>query len=589
MSVGFFKLGPMKWVLQEEQDSIKVATVQQVLASGELFPRPLANHLVARGLETKASLVTFFRPALSALHDPMRMKDMDKAVVRIMNAIEKGEKILVYGDYDVDGTTAVSLLVLAFTDWGIDFDYYIPDRYTEGYGISYKGVTYAEEVGASLIIALDCGTKAIDKIKFAQTKGIDFIVCDHHRPGPELPPVVALLNPKQDGCAYPYKELTGCGIGFKLLTALQDALAGSGSLDSPMEAYEVFERYGDLVALSTACDIVDVTGENRILLYHGLRKIRSHPLPGLRALMNLTDNPRTWNVSDLLFFLGPRINSAGRLGSARQAVDLLIGKDAHIAEQANGLHSSNIERQLLEKEITREALMMIDEEEAAGPGRNATVLFSDQWHKGVIGIVASRLIETYYRPTILLTRSDQGWVGSGRSVKGFDLYEAIDHCSEYVSQFGGHKYAAGLTIKEENIESFKEKFEEEVSKRITPDQKEETLFIASQIEFSYINPKFIRLIKQLAPFGPGNREPVFASRGVQVRESRILKEVHVRLSLAQNGVTFEAIGFGMADKWNKIRGSKIDLAFQPDFKTWNEKTYIQLKIKDIKESNQSVS
>ena len=578
----------MKWVFQEQPEVKKVNTIQRMLATQDNFPAPLAQILVNKGLEDRDRIRNFFRPDITALHDPMRMKDMDVAVVRVMEAIEKGEKILVYGDYDVDGTTSVSMMNLAFQDWGISHDYYIPDRYTEGYGISYKGIDYAESIEAGLVIALDCGTKAIEKIKYARSKGIDVIVCDHHLPGPELPPVVALLNPKQEGCPYPFKELTGCGIGFKLLTALWDALNDIGLMPHLPESYEIFNRFGDLVALSTACDIVPMVGENRILVHHGLKKLKQDPLPGIAALMHLSQVERTWTVSDLIFFLGPRINAAGRISSARKAVDLLTGRDASIADKANELHASNTDRQIREKQITKEALNMIAAEEVGGE-HNSTVLFSENWHKGIIGIVASRLIETYYRPTVLLTRSDMGWVGSGRSVRGFDLYSALDACQEHIVQFGGHKYAAGLTIKEESLLDFKKKFEKIVTERVTSDQKEEMLSIASQIEFSYINPKFIRLIKLFAPFGPGNREPVFVSRGVLVKEGRILKEEHVRLTLAQGNIQFEAIGFGLAEKWNQIRGNYVDVAFQPDFKTWNQKTYIQLKIKDLKESNRSLS
>lgn len=578
----------MRWIFQDESDPQAVSEVRRMLTTNEVFPEQLAELLVNKGLTQRERIQNFFRPSLDRLHDPMRMKDMDKAVIRIMKALENGEKILVYGDYDVDGTTSVSMMTLAFRDWGIDHDFYIPDRDTEGYGISYKGMDYAHKIGAGLVIALDCGTKAVEKIKYANTKGVDVIVCDHHLPGAELPPVVALLNPKQEGCAYPFKELTGCGIGFKLLCAIWQAIEDTDLLPNLPESYEIFSRFGDLVALSTACDIVPVEGENRILLFHGVRKMRNNPLPGLAALMDLSERERPWNVSDLLFFIGPRINSAGRLSSARKAVELLTGNDGGIAAQANSLHASNVDRQLLDKSITQEGLQMIWEEEKGGE-RNSTVLFKEDWHKGVIGIVASRLIETYYRPTILMTKTEMGWVGSGRSVRGFDLYQALEACQDQLVQFGGHKYAAGLTIKEENLNEFKEKFENVVTQRITQDQKEEFLYIASQLEFSYINPKFVRLIKLFSPFGPGNREPVFVSSGVKVKESRVLKEEHVKLTLAQGGFQFEAIGFGLAGKWEQIRGDSIDLAFQPDFKTWNGRTSIQLKIKDLKESNPSRS
>jgi single-stranded-DNA-specific exonuclease len=509
---------------------------------------------------------------------------MDLASQRIVTALREGEKILIYGDYDVDGTTSVALMTLFFRDCGFEVPYYIPDRYTEGYGISYQGIDYAVKNGINLVIALDCGTKAIDKLKYAAEQGVDFIVVDHHTPGAEDPAAVALINPRHKDCKYPFKELPACGLGFKLVQALAETIKKELPESKLAPDYDAFARFSDLVCLAVACDIVPLVGENRILAYHGLRKFRKNPLSGLKALMDLAEMERDWNVSDLVFFLGPRINSAGRLGSARDAVRLLLGEGDDLPEFAAALHTSNHDRKALDSAITNEALAVIEQT----PGeldRSSTVLFHADWHKGVIGIVASRLIERHYRPTILLTSSGDNLVGSGRSVSGFDLYAALESCTDHLVQFGGHKYAAGLTLKKENYEAFREQFEKEVASTILPDQLVPKQKIASLLEFPEINARLIRLIGRFSPFGPGNPEPVFEARDVEVLDARILKVDHVKFSLRQHGVTFEAIGFSMAHLWSKINELKLDIAYQPALKSYRGRTSIQLKMKDFKASS----
>jgi single-stranded-DNA-specific exonuclease len=541
---------------------------------------------VGRGIDTFEKARDYLKPDPTHLHSPWLMRGMEQAVHRILEALRSGEKVLIYGDYDVDGTTSVSLMSLFFKEAGFDFPYYIPDRYTEGYGISYQGIDFAFEQGIGLVIALDCGTKAIDKLKYAREKGVDFIVVDHHTPGAEDPAAVAMINPRHKDCKYPFKELPACGLGFKLVEALAEKIKTQLPESKLPADFNAFDRYADLVCLAIACDIVPLVGENRILAYHGLLKIRKEPLPGLKALMELAEMERDWNVSDLVFFLGPRINSAGRLGTARDAVRLLLGHDEDLGEFAAALHVSNDDRKALDSEITDEALSMIENT----PGeldRRSTVLFRPDWHKGVIGIVASRLIERHYRPTILLTQSGDNLVGSGRSVQGFDLYAALEACADSLVQFGGHKYAAGLTLKPEDYPAFRERFEQEVAQNILDEQLTPRLTIAGKLEFPEINPRLIRLIGRFSPFGPGNPEPVFEADGVEVVEVRIMKEQHVRFLLRQHGVTFEAVGFSMAWQWNAVNVLRLDIAYQPSLKTYKGRTYIQLKMKDFRASYSS--
>lgn len=575
-----------EWIYPDAPHPDTVSALALQLSTREKFPQQLAELLVDRGIDSFEKAREYLKPDRAALLSPWLMRHMDLATERILKALKTGEKILIYGDYDVDGTTSVALMALFFQDCGFEIPYYIPDRYTEGYGISYQGVDFAIEEGIGLVIALDCGTKAIDKLKYARENGVDFIVVDHHTPGEEDPAAVALINPRHKDCSYPFKELPACGLGYKLVEALAEKFIEELPESKLPADYDAFDRLGDLVCLAVACDIVPLVGENRILAYHGLRKIRKNPLPGLKALMEMAKMERDWNVSDLVFFLGPRINSAGRLGSGRDAVRLLKGEGDDLPEFAAALHASNDDRKALDSEITKEALALIEQT----PGeleRSSTVLFQTDWHKGVIGIVASRLIERHYRPTILLTSSGDNLVGSGRSVSGFDLYSALESCSDHLVQFGGHKYAAGLTIKKENFEAFREQFEREVSDNILPEHKIPKLKIASRLALREINPRLIRLIARFSPFGPGNAEPVFEARGVEVLEARVLKVDHVRFSLRQHGVTFEAIGFSLAHRWAEINELKLDIAYQPALKTWRGKTSIQLKLKDFRASSSS--
>lgn len=544
------------------------------------FPEVLVNLLFQRGIDSLDKARDFFRPGSQLLHDPFLLRDMDKAVTRILQAIQDGEDILLYGDYDVDGTTSVTLMKLFFSDWGIELKYYIPDRFKEGYGISFQGIDAAKAQAVGLIIALDCGTKAVDKIRYAQELGIDVIVVDHHTVGEELPPAVAMINPRHPDCPYPFKELPACGLAYKLAEALHTRLPSLGAaVHAPAEG-SVLSRYSDLLALSIACDIVPLVGENRILVAEGLQKIKTKPQVGIEALKRLSSNERAWEVEDLVFFLGPRINSAGRLYSARDSVDLLLGKGPDIAQFAADLNDYNVERKQLEEVIHREALAMLaaDPDDAA---RASTVLWHPEWNKGVVGIVASRLIERIYRPTILLTESNGYWVGSGRSVEGFDLYAAIESASEHLVQFGGHKYAAGLTMLPEQREPFKRAFEDYVAAHLLPTQRMPTLELAGRLDFNQLTERFIRVMRYFGPFGPENLEPVFYTEEVEVKDVRILKENHLRLMLQQGSLAFEAIGFNLSWKWTEPSPRKLRIAFQPDIKVWKGRSSIQLRLRDF--------
>lgn len=539
----------------------------------------IANLLVQRGIETYDQAKDFFRPAIDSLHKPTGMKDMDKAVKRIADAALNREKILVYGDYDVDGTTAVSI-VYTFLKWlGINCEYYIPDRYTEGYGVSTKGVDYAAENGFTLIVALDCGIKSHDKVDHAKAKGVDFIICDHHKPDKTLPKAVAVLNPKRDDCDYPYKELPGCGIGFKLVQALAE------NYDIP---FSHLEQYLDVVALGIASDIVPITGENRILAHHGLKRINASPRPGFKAIIDITQIKKEITVNDLVFVFGPRINSAGRLESGKNAVELLVSDTPEKAMlSGENINKTNFERRDVDMAITQEAIAMIDNDEKLRK-RKTTVLYKPDWHKGVIGIVASRLIEKhYYRPTVILTRSNGVMTGSARSVKNFDLYEALDACSHLLEQFGGHKYAAGLTMKEENLAAFMDLFEEVVSKSITDDLLQPEIEIDSKLDLSKINFKFYNIIKQFAPFGPGNMTPVFYSDNViATREPTIVGTNHLRMPVAQAdnpNQQFYCIGFDMGHLLPLVsKGKPFKICYSIRENIWNNEKKLDLNIRDIK-------
>lgn len=539
----------------------------------------LCKILVQRNIETFDQAKDFFRPQLSSLHSPWLMKDMDKAVDRIISAFTRNEKILVFGDYDVDGTTAVACLYQFFQKQYSNFDFYIPHRYREGYGISKAGIDFAKENNFTLIISLDCGIKSVELIAYAKTLGIDFIVCDHHLPDAEFPPAIAILNAKQKDCNYPFKELCGCGVGFKLITALAE------KMNIPKE--ESFE-YLDLVATAIAADIVPMTGENRILAYHGLKKANENPNNGIKALSHLSGLVKELHINNLVFMIAPRVNAAGRMDDARKAVQMFVAKtyeeSLHYAEM---LHSDNTDRKEVDSSITEEALAIIESKEE-WINRKSTVVFQPHWHKGVVGIVASRLIEHYYRPTIVLTQSGDYASGSARSVPGFNLYEAIHACKEHLIGYGGHFAAAGMTLELEKIDSFRSKFEEVVSSTIHPDLLIPEIVIDAEISFSDIKWSFYNILCQMEPFGPENLRPVFIARGVtDTGYSKIVKEEHLRFSLRQDNVTFTGIGFGMAERFHLLQMRKpVDIVFKIDENEWNGEKSLQLRILDFRISEE---
>jgi single-stranded-DNA-specific exonuclease len=537
----------------------------------------LCNILAQRGITTFEDAKAFFRPTHDMLHSPWLMKDMQKAVDRIIDAISDFEKILVFGDYDVDGTTSVASMyqfLLSIHDEAC-VDYYIPHRYREGYGVSKMGIDYAAANGMSLIVCLDCGIKSVELIRYAATLGIDFVVCDHHLPDTVLPPAIAILNPKQKDCAYPYKELCGCGVGFKLMSAIAE------TLDLPEETYF---KYLDLVATAIAADIVPMTGENRVLAYHGLQQINEQPSPGIKALIQLSGITKALHITNVVFAIAPRVNAAGRMDDAKKAVQLFIEKDFNKAlEFAEILHHDNSDRKDADQSITLEALEMIGADENA-VGKKSTVVFKPHWHKGVVGIVASRLIEQHYRPTIVLTESGGLATGSARSVPGFNLYEAIYQCKEYLIAYGGHFAAAGLSMLPENVDAFRNKFESVVAATIEDHLLIPEIVIDSEISFTDIKMPFYKLVSQMEPFGPQNLRPVFIAKKVtDTGFSKIVKELHLRVVLKQNDVTLTGIGFNMADKYALIESKQpLDVVFSIDENEWNGETNVQLKLIDLK-------
>ncbi|RRO20277.1 single-stranded-DNA-specific exonuclease RecJ [Flavobacteriaceae bacterium 14752] len=539
--------------------------------------RPIASLLVQRGIKTFDEAKAFFRPDLSHLHDPFLMKDMDKAVNRINQAIQNHENILVYGDYDVDGTTSVALVYSYLKDIHNSTLAYIPDRYKEGYGLSKTGIDYAKSKNASLIICLDCGIKAIDKVEYANRLGVDIIICDHHRPGKNIPDAIAVLDPKQDDCHYPYDELCGCGIGFKLLQALHQ---------KANKNFKMLIPYLDLVATAIGSDIVPITGENRILAYHGLHVLNQNPRPGFKAIMNIAKKDQ-FSITDVVFIIGPRINAAGRMEHGLHAVNLLTETNLSEAqEKAKTINDFNLERRDTDKMITQEALKQI--KALKEEDRKTTVVYHESWHKGVIGIVASRLTETYYRPTLVFTKSGEYLAASARSVYGFDIYNALEASSELIEQFGGHKYAAGLTIKEENYDVFKQKFDDVVSEQIEDHQLIKKQIYDTELELKDITPKFYRILKQFAPFGPGNMRPVFRFNGLQ--DTGFAKGVgkekeHLKCKLFKDKDPFkiDGIGFNLGQKLKHLdQKSKIDVLATIDENEWNNQVSLQLKIKDLK-------
>jgi single-stranded-DNA-specific exonuclease len=535
----------------------------------------LSSILIQRGITDFESAKHFFRPSLEDLHDPFLMRDMHAAVDRLKSAIDNEEKILIYGDYDVDGTTAVALVYSYLHTFYSGSEIYIPDREKEGYGISQTGIEWAEQNGFSLIIALDCGIKSSDMVMLANHKGIDFIICDHHLPDEHIPNAIAVLDPKQENCKYPYAELSGCGIGFKFMQAFARQHGNEK---------EVFE-YLDLVAVSIASDIVPITGENRILTYFGLKKLNENPVPGLKALKEISQNKNELDVSGIVFTLGPRINAAGRVAHASAAVELLIAtSETDALTLAGKVDVKNDIRRQFDSDITEEALAMIDAEENLRSAKT-TVLFKNTWHKGVIGIVAARCIEKYYRPTVILTESNNKITGSARSVHGFDLYEALCQCGDLLEKFGGHKYAAGLTMDSSNLLAFQQRFEAVVTERITADMLTPSIEIDAPIIFDAITPKFINVLKQMAPFGPQNPKPVFAAKNVNVVNSLSnFKERHIRFLAGQQGneKVFQAIAFDMAEYYPQLaQGDMFTLAFTIEENFYNGVTTIQLRVKDI--------
>lgn len=563
-----------KWVLKETGNRETIEHLKRVLG----VDTRMANLLAQRRIETFEEAKEFFRPSLENLHDPFLMKGMDKAVERIKQAISNEENILIYGDYDVDGTTAVAFTYSFLSKLYDRIDFYIPDRYKEGYGISTEGIDYAADNEITLIISLDCGIRAIDAVKYAKEKEIDFIVCDHHLPGEELPEAVAILDPKQDDCPYLYKELCGCGIGFKLAQAY--TLAN----DLPIEL--AFEKL-DLVAVAIASDIVPITGENRILAFHGLEKINKKPCIGIQSILGTNKVDKELSITDIVFLIGPRINAAGRIDHGRKAVELLLTEDILIANEiAARINNDNTVRRGLDEQITKHALELINEDDFYTNSKS-TVVFHKDWHKGVIGIVASRLIETHYKPTIVLSEENGYATGSARSVKGFDVYQAIEMCSDLLEQFGGHKYAAGLKLKPENLVRFRERFEAAVIEKIEEHHLTPIVEIDDTIAFEEITDKFARILKQLAPFGPGNMKPVFLARNLVDRGyARIVGNNHLKMELYPEGqpdLRFNAIAFGQGDHYSSItKKLPIDVCFTIEENFWNGNTTLQLNVKDIK-------
>lgn len=562
----------MRWTIKSKPEKEKVQALQNALQVDET----VATLLVQRGVETYEQAKTFFRPTLNDLHNPYLMKDMDKAVARIENAIVNNENIMVFGDYDVDGTTAVSLVSSYLRSYYPNVATYIPDRYNEGYGVSYLGIDYAEDNDISLIIALDCGIKSIDHVNYANEKNIDFIICDHHRPGNTLPNAVAILDPKRKDCSYPYDELCGCGVGFKLIQALAK---------NRNQTIEDLILYLDLVATAIAADIVPMTGENRVLAKFGMEVINTNPRPGIKALLQ-NSKKKLFTITDVVFIVAPRINAAGRVKHGNEAVALLTEYNLEQAEQfASEIEQYNSDRKELDKQITKEALLQIEENNEME--RFSTVVYQESWHKGVIGIVASRLVENYYRPTIVFTKSGDKLAASARSVKDFDVYNALEACAEHLEQFGGHMYAAGMTLKEENYQNFKNAFEKEVKNTIPPDLLIPEIAVDLEIDFSEIDEKFMRILKQFEPFGPENMTPVFMSKNViDSGYAKTLgnEDEHLKVFVKQNhSPNFNAIGFGLGKKIDLVKNNNLfEAVYVVEENEWNGNVSLQLQLRDLR-------
>ena len=566
------------WIIKETGDNV---VVKQLMNSLNV-PQPLAILMVQRGITSFEEAQSFFRPGLENLHDPFLMKNMNIAVDRISSAIYKNEKILIYGDYDVDGTTSVALMYAFFRNIYPNIDFYIPDRYTEGYGISSRGIDYAHENNCKLMITLDCGIKAVEKIKYANSMGLDVIICDHHLPGETVPEATAVLDPKQEGCNYPYKDLSGCGVGFKLIQAYSRV---NGI------PFENLIQYLDLVSVSIASDIVPLTGENRILAHFGLIQLNENPRMGVAKIIKDSDIRKKITIEDIVFKIGPRINAAGRMESGNKAVELMVSEDGMLAEEmSREIGNCNRDRRSVDRNITTEALRMISADQRHVNART-TVLYNPEWHKGVIGIVASRLIETYYRPTVILTESNGFATGSARSVAGYDLYQAIESCSDLLENFGGHMYAAGLTLKKENVPVFIERFEEAVKQTISDDQLVPQVIIDMELDFTDITEKFYSILEQFQPFGPENLAPVFMTGKVyDTGMGRVVGSSgeHLKLDLCSEStgtVSIPAIAFGQGNRFPVIKeGRPIDICYSVEMNEFKGIKNLQLNIRDIRPS-----
>jgi single-stranded-DNA-specific exonuclease len=565
-----------RWVVKEKGDTAVVKHLAGALGVSE----SLANLMAQRNISSVEEANAFFNPSLDYLHDPFLMKDMNIAVDRISTAVKKNERILVYGDYDVDGTTAVALMYSFLKDQYSNVEYYIPDRYKEGYGVSFQGLDFAYQNNCKVVITLDCGIKAVEKVKYARTKGLDVIICDHHYPGDEIPKALAVLDPKQPSCSYPYKELSGCGVGFKLVHAYSRVHG---------IPFSKISHYLDLVAVSIASDIVPLTGENRVMAYFGLKRLNESPRTGLKEIIRESEVTKALTIEDVVFKIGPRINAAGRMETGSKAVDLLVSSDTRLATGiSKEINNFNIERRSVDRIITTEAMRMIAEDQRTVNSRT-TVLYNPTWKKGVIGIVASRLIETYYRPTVILTESNGFATGSARSVQGYDLYQAIEACSDLLESFGGHMFAAGLTLKKENIRPFKDKFEHYVNSTITEEQLVPRIFIDAELSFSEINEEFFKTMNQFQPFGPENMSPVFVSRNVfDIGSGRMVGSSgeHLKLDLCQESSgqkSFSAIAFSQANHFEYIKGGNpFDICYSLEMNEFRGNRNLQLNVRDIK-------
>jgi len=561
----------MNWVIKENVDNEFVSTLSKELNISPI----LSSMLIKRDIKTFDQAKTFFRPNFEMLHDPFLMKDMSIAVERIQKAVEKKESIMIFGDYDVDGTSSVALLSLYLESLGLCVTKYLPDRKNEGYGISINAIDNALKKKQKLIIALDCGIKAHKQVEYAKKKGIEFIICDHHNPEKNIPKALAVLNPKRKDCGYPYKELCGCGVGFKLVQAIESRHSNDNQIIN----------YLDLVALAIAADVVPLTGENRVLAFIGLQIINSNPKLGIHCLLK-KNIKKEYTISDLMYYVGPRINAAGRIKHASLALELLMCNEINSAEKlALEIDELNTSRREIEKDITNQA---IDQVENSSKKLNSIVVFDSDWNKGVIGIVASRLVDKYYKPSLVFCESSEGFLtASARSIKGIDLYSVISQCKEYIDQFGGHKYAAGLTIKKENLEGFKKRFENIVSQTIDNNVFEQELLIESKINLSEITPKFFRILKQFQPFGPGNKSPVFLSENLQIKGKPLelgKEKEHIKLNLTQdNKISYSSIGFWFSNKFNNLENKEnFSAVFNIDENNWKDRSSIQLKLKDLK-------